>query len=80
MILKTLLTVQISLRFLYLHNHSYFTYNTGYLYRKYNKYRKAHDLEYNSWLIGTSDQWKFSKLHEPLDECNLRIFKITSIY
>ena len=23
--------------------------------------------------------WKFSKLHEPLGECNLRIFKITSI-
>ena len=21
----------------------------------YNKYRKSHDLEYNSWLIGTSD-------------------------
>ena len=24
--------------------------------------------------------WKFSKLHEPLGECNLRIFKITSTY
>ena len=24
--------------------------------------------------------WKFSKLHEPLGKCNLRIFKITSTY
>ena len=24
--------------------------------------------------------WKFPKLHEPLSECNLRIFKITSTY
>ena len=24
--------------------------------------------------------WKFSKLYEPLGECNLRIFKITSTY
>ena len=38
-------------------------------------------FSYNSWLIGTSDfSWKFSKLHEPLGEWNLRIFKITSTY
>ena len=44
------------------------------LYESY-KYRKSHDLEYNSWLIGTSD-------FESSQNCTslLRIFKILSTY
>ena len=42
------------------------------LYESY-KYRKSNDLEYNSWLIGTSDFESSQKLHEPFGECNLRI-------
>ena len=43
---------------------------------------KSHGLQYNSWLIGTSDfeSSQNCTIDEPLGECNLRIFKITSTY